>query len=278
MLTRLDFLLRSLATATVGATPLRVPLQSETALDRYIATPTPEYRYDVIETFDNDECRAHVVSMVSQRWRTSHEVDNPVWKHWLLIVEPRQIKTRVGVLLISGGSKGDKPPRNIDPIIMQLAVRTGAVVAELYMVPNQPLTFADDEIPRGEDELVAYSWDRYLRSGDETWPLRLPMTKAAVRAMDTVTAFSARTGHDPLVDRFVVGGSSKRGWTAWTTAAVDKRVVGIVPVVIDVLNVERSAQHAYRVYGSWPAALQPYEKMGIMKWLGTPQLRSTSED
>ena len=247
---------------------------SETALDRYMALPTPEYRYDVIKTFDGDGYRAHVVSMVSQRWRAGDGVDAPLWKHWLTVVEPEPIKARVGALVISGGSNGDEPPRSVDPIIEGLAVRTGAIFAELHMVPNQPLTFADDKTPRGEDDLVAYTWDRYLRSGDETWPLRLPMTKAAVRAMDTVTALSARSGRTPVVDRFVVGGSSKRGWTAWMTAAADERVVAIVPVVIDVLNIELSAVHAYRVYGAWPEALRPYEKMGIMKWLGTSELEA----
>ena len=33
------------------------------------------------------------------------------------------------------------------------------------------------------------------------------------------------------VEKFVVSGGSKRGWTTWTTAAVDPRVVAIVPVV-----------------------------------------------
>jgi PhoPQ-activated pathogenicity-related protein len=98
------------------------------------------------------------------------------------------------------------------------------------------------------------------------------MTKAAVRAMDTMTSFSVRARHNPTVNQFIVGGSSKRGWTAWLTAAADPRVVAIVPVVIDVLNVEASALHAYRVYGTWPKALESYEKMGIMKWFGTPQL------
>ena len=29
---------------------------------------------------------------------------------------------------------------------------------------------------------------------------------------------------------------TQRGWTTWTVAAVDKRVIGIVPIVMDELN------------------------------------------
>jgi PhoPQ-activated pathogenicity-related protein len=275
MLTRGHLIAGSLAAFSAGALPsVARSSTKETALDRYIARPTPEYRYDVISTIDGDGYRAHVLSMVSQRWRTAAEVDQPIWKHWLTIIEPRPIKTRVAALIVSGGSSGDKPPNKVSPVAAQLAVRLGAVVAELHDVPNQPLTFAHDTTARGEDDLIAYTWDRYLRTGDETWPLRLPMTKAAVRAMDTITAFTRRGGGEPVVDRFVVGGASKRGWTTWTTAAADKRVVAIVPVVIDLLNIVPSAIHEYRVYGEWPEALQSYEKLGIMKWLGKPQLEA----
>ena len=57
------------------------------------------------------------------------------------------------------------------------------------MVPNEPLMFAGETTNRTEDAIIAYSWDKYLRTGDARWPAQLPMTKAAVRAMDTVTAF-----------------------------------------------------------------------------------------
>ena len=78
------------------------------------------------------------------------------------------------------------------------------------------------------------------------------MTKAAVRAMDTITSFAAsKNGGAHTVNRFVVAGASKRGWTTWTTAAVDPRVVAIVPMVIDALHVVPSFQHHYRVYGFW---------------------------
>jgi PhoPQ-activated pathogenicity-related protein len=275
MIARSAFLRASTAVAAATVWPSHLRAQSgPTALDRYVAAPAPEYRFDVVDSSQGDGYRQHVVSMVSQRWRTNAEVDEPRWTHWLTIVEPERIATRIGTLVIGGGSRGDAPPRRLDPAIAGIAVRTGSLLAELHGVPNQPLTFAGDAHPRAEDDLIAYSWDRFLHTGDETWPLRLPMTKAVVRAMDTIATLSARARHDPVVDRFIVGGASKRGWTAWTTAAVDRRVVALVPVVIDVLNVEASAEHAYRAYGRWPQAFAPYEKLGIMSWLGTPQLEA----
>ena len=98
------------------------------------------------------------------------------------------------------------------------------------------------------------------------------MTKSAVRAMDAITAFAA-TGGQP-VSRFVVSGASKRGWTTWTTAAVDARVIAIAPAVIDMLNVEPSFVHHWRVYGAWSEAVKDYVQHGIMDWMGTPQFRA----
>ena len=77
------------------------------------------------------------------------------------------------------------------------------------------------------------------------------MTKSAVRAMDAVTAFCAREAGGQSKSRsFVVSGASKRGWTTWATAAVDKRVVAIIPIVIDMLNLEASFEHHWQAYGS----------------------------
>jgi len=140
-----------------------------------------------------------------------------------------------------------------------MAVSTHSVTAELRQIPNQPLVFAGDGKERTEDAIVAYTWDKFLRGGDDNWPLRLPMTKATVRAMDTITAFSkSPEGGGVTVDKFVVAGGSKRGWTTWTTAAVDQRVIAIAPLVIDLLNVEKSFDHHYSVYGFWASAIQDY--------------------
>ena len=247
----------------------------QTALDRYVAAPDPSYRYELIETIPSDGYTAHVLEMTSQRWRDETEVDRPLWKHWLTVIEPEHVATGIALLIIGGGSNEKKPPAQVNPLLAMASVTTRTVIAELRMVPNQPLTFVEETQKRSEDAIIAYSWDKYLRTGDEVWPLRLPMTKSVVRAMDTVTAFChSSAGGEIDVDRFVVGGASKRGWTAWTVAAVDKRVVAVAPVVIDLLNVEESFEHHYRAYGFWAPAIAAYQASGIMRWAGTTELAS----
>src|SRR5205823_7237776 len=97
----------------------------------------------------------------------------------------------------------------------------------------------------------------------------------AVRAMDAVTAFCATNESGKVnTDGFVVVGGSKRGWTTWTTAAVDKRVVAIIPCVIDLLNIEPSMLHHYAAYGFWAPSIGNYTALRIMDWTGTPQHRA----
>ncbi len=246
----------------------------ETPLDRYVAAPDPNYKYELIRTTPGDGYTTYLLEMTSQQYLTTKEVDRPIWKHWLTIVRPDTVKTPIGFLFITGGNNGGNPPAHSDLALVPMAKATHSVAAELRMVPNQPLTFTDDGKHRVEDQIIAYTWDKYLRTGDAKWPLRLPMTKSAVRAMDTVTAFcKSAPGGGVTVDHFVVAGASKRGWTTWTTAAVDKRVVAISPMVIDMLNVEKSFEHHWRVYGFWSPAVHDYEEMGIMNWSGSPEYR-----
>jgi PhoPQ-activated pathogenicity-related protein len=96
------------------------------------------------------------------------------------------------------------------------------------------------------------------------------MTKAVKLAMDVVTEV-AQEQHGKKLDKYVVAGASKRGWTTWTTAAVDDRVVAMVPIVIDLLNVVPSFQHHWRNYGEWSPAVEDYIREGIMEWQGSAE-------
>ncbi len=55
---------------------------------------------------------------------------------------------------------------------------------------------------------------------------------------------------------------------------MDARVIAIAPAVIDMLNVEPSFVHHWRVYGAWSEAVKDYVEHGIMDWMGTPQFRA----
>lgn len=245
--------------------------QKQTALDRYVAQADPSYRYTLMKTVPGDGFTLYQIELTSQQWRSPQEVNRTEWRHWLNIIRPQEVKGSVGLLFIAGGSNTDALPKNPDRMLLGFAQKAKIVVAELRMIPNQPLTFAGEQ-PRKEDELIAYTWDRYLKTGDETWPARLPMTKSAVRAMDTVTAFCRTPEAGGLrVDRFIVSGGSKRGWTAWTTAAVDRRVAAVVPCVIDLLNLTKSFQHHWQAYGFWAPAVNDYVKMGLMDGMDHPR-------
>jgi PhoPQ-activated pathogenicity-related protein len=246
----------------------RVP--DGTALDRYVYKEDPHYAWRVLSSVPAGEATVHFLEMTSQQWLTEEEVDRPIWKHWLTVTVPRNVMSDTALMFIGGGSNRGAEPGEPDQRLVQTAISVGTVVAELKMIPNQPLVFPDDGQELYEDALIAYTWDKYLRTQDEKWPARLPMTKAAVRAMDTITAVCASdAGGQVSVREFVVAGGSKRGWTTWTTAAVDKRVRGIFPIVIDMLNVVPSFKHHFAAYGFYAPAVGDYESKGIMKWQDT---------
>ncbi len=241
----------------------------QTGLDDYIHAPDSHYHYRLVQKKRVAGCRDYLIRMTSQQWLTAAQVNHSVWEHWVRVYIPDTVSSTTGLLYIRGGSMDDpRPAPNRD--LESLATLTHTVTGEVYDIPNEPLTFAGDPFgAREEDQIIAYTWRKFIDTGDSGWPLRLPMTKAAVRAMDTLTSFAASgKGGRHTVDRFVVTGASKRGWTTWITAAIDPRVVGIAPMVIDLLHVIPSFEHHYRVYGFWAPAIKDYYDEHIMDELG----------
>ena len=241
-----------------------------TVLDDYVKKPDANYRYSLKDTIKGKGYTAYVLDMTSQSWRNGLEVDRTLWRHWLTIIKPDKVRSDIGLLWINGGSNNDAAPSKADMMLVNIALSSGTVVADLRMVPNQPLRFPDGGRPRYEDAIIAYTFDKCLATGDQTWPLLLPRVITAVRAMDPVQkAVASGRGGGVAVKKFVVSGASKRGWTTWLTAAVDKRVAAIAPAVIDVLNMKESMEHHFSAYGFYAPAIRDYEEMKVFDRLLT---------
>lgn len=251
-----------------GVAALGQSLPLQTPLDDYVRSADTSFRWKVVSVERADDYTAVVVDLTSQAWLSKAEVDRPVWQHWLTIAIPIEVTSDIGFLYIGGGSNGDDVPQTANERTVRIARSTGTVAAELGMVPNQPLIFHNDGKPRFEDDLIGYTWDQYLQTGEARWLARGPMVKSAVRAMDTITAVLARDEFNIKVDRYLVSGGSKRGWTTWLTGAMDERVVAIAPIVIDVLNVDASMRHHFAAYGFWAVAVGNYVDHKIMRRLG----------
>jgi PhoPQ-activated pathogenicity-related protein len=272
-------LLRAVTFTAVAVTLLCFSVRvtaAETALDRYAAKPDAEFAWKLAARIPGDGYTTFILDLTSQTWRSADEVDRPVWKHWLSIVKPDKAAGNTAFLFIGGGKNGEDVPKNAPERVAGLAVGTNTVVAELGQVPNQPLHFADSkEAGRSEDDLIAYTRVKYIATHDETWLVRLAMVKSGIRALDAMQQFLAADEVGGLkIDHFVVAGGSKRGWTTWLVGAVDKRVVAIIPLVIDALNSEVITRHHYEAYGFFSPALNDYVRHKIFPdKVGTPEYR-----
>jgi len=243
-------------------------------MEEYVRTADLAFRYNIEEAFTGESWTEYRVKMVSGTWLTKQEVNYPEWWHWVTIVVPDEVMETEALMVIGAGSTEDEKPQAANELLIQAAVGTKSIIAEISNIPFQPLNYVNDEKDdRFEDDLIAYGWRQYLEGGakdeDVEWLARLPMTRAVVRAMDVVHEISADLNKP--VDSFVVAGASKRGWTTWTTAIVDERVIAIIPVVIDMLNVEPSFNHHWRCYGAWSPAINDYINEGVMNWTGSKE-------
>lgn len=261
-----------LSMISLTASAFAEELPRRTALDDYVQKPDESYSWKISSTKNVDGLKTIVVDMVSQNWRTTKDVNRTEWRHWLTVSIPEKATSEIGMLMIGGGYNGEGPRPNKRS--EAVAIATNSVVAELGMVPNQRMMFHNDGKERTEDDLIGYTQDQFLKTGDLTWPVRNAMVKSAVRALDTITALMATDeGGNRKVDQFVVAGGSKRGWTTWLTGAVDERVVAIIPMVIDVLNTEQSMKHHFASYGFWAPNVGNYVDHQMMQRADHPRMK-----
>ena len=223
----------------------------------YIHRDDSLFSFEILETRETEASHFYDIEFVSQEWK------GILWKHRLALTIPRKSRYPEVAFLMIGA---DFPFYLEHSVIGDIyAEQSGVACAFLYDVPNQPLF--DGKV---EDEIIAYTLDQYLDTGDADWILLAPMTKSALRAMDVVQKIHGnRSGQG--VEKFVLNGASKRGWTTWLAAAADSRVAGIAPQVFDNLNITEQMPHQKRVFENYSEMIADYTERNLPEKMKTPR-------
>jgi PhoPQ-activated pathogenicity-related protein len=248
--------------ATSCASAPSIPPNPPNILDAYVAAPDPTFAWKVEKTFTGAGFHGAVLELTSQTWMTAAESDRPVWKHWLTVTIPDKLSAQKAFLYIDGGSSSSTAPATATPRFAQMAIDTGSVIAVLGQTPNQPIRFADTpDKARSEDDIIAYLQARYDGQKNPLALARLPMVKSGTTAMTAIQQFLASdAGGKKTIDGFVVSGGSKRAWTSWLVGLLDPRVIGMMPIVINVLDVDATTRHHWETMGYFSPALGDYVK------------------
>lgn len=246
----------------------------------YVQKEDTAFQYEIKKVVEGETWMEYIIKMTSQRWLSSKEVDQVEWWHWLTIIVPNEVEETEALMVIGGGNNKRKMPDSADSALVQAAIATKSIIAEISNIPFQPLVFKHDDFgERVEDELISFGWRQFFEGGaqdkDAEWLARLPMTKAVSKGMDVVQKVAEYEGKP--IHRFVTTGASKRGWTTWTTAIADDRVMAIIPIVIDMLNIVPSFNHHWKCYGEWSPAVEDYVHEGIIDWMGSREFARLME-
>lgn len=244
-----------------------------------LAAPLPSLRADTLTDY-RQSLAAHPVNYVrldtrelpgvkvqryvlhSQNWSPQDAVRPIRWEHQVDIYLPAAAKSTAALMVVNNDA-GRATSFN-EASLARIALATHTVVVSVSNVPNQPLHYRGNSSPLTEDDSVAYSWKRYLESGDA--PLQIPMSASVSQAFRLVK----RELSQQKIAKFIVTGASKRGWAAWLAAISDPDVVAVVPFAVDLLNTQAALDHIYRSYGNnWPAAFYPYYRQQIDQQIGT---------
>jgi PhoPQ-activated pathogenicity-related protein len=152
------------------------------ALEDYVNKPDTNYSWTVVTNREVKGVTITHLQLTSQKWRDGE------WTHHLQVVRPAKVRNpHIGFLFITGDGDGNS---SLD-LLKTVAERAGAMAGVVTQVPNQPLYEG-----RKEDALIAYTFDHYIKTEDETWPLLFPMVKSAVRAMDAMQEFAQKSAKE----------------------------------------------------------------------------------
>ena len=86
------------------ACAITTSIGADTALDVFVKDDAAAFTWKRTRTLTFDTGQVHLLTMMSQTWRTSREVDRPKWVHDLIVYVPKNVAYDTALLMIGGGT------------------------------------------------------------------------------------------------------------------------------------------------------------------------------
>lgn len=231
-------------------------------LTDYVYKNDNSYKYTIVENTTENNAHRIVANMTSQIWQNM-EITNTV-----VIIIPNNCKVKdKAVLLNTGGSyKGGSLWAQLGT---QMSKLISCPICIVFDIPNQPMW------GKKEDALMSHTFKQALEANKiDEYPLILQMAKSVIKSLDTIEDISSKE-LDTKINKFIITGASKRGWTSWISAGTkDKRIIGIMPIVYDWLDMKSQITHQKEYYETLSAQIGDYTQLNFDKFVFLPEAKT----
>lgn len=228
------------------------------------------YRYALQNEEVRDNIKIQTYILNSQTWPIKPDKDIPTttWRHKFTLYIPKEVLHQKAMFYVTGGynkdSEGEESFTRSKELLnfSEIAITNKAPIIVLEDVPNQYLVM--NSAYKKEEQILAYSYKKVMQDPMKNAYLsgHLPMVKAIIKGMDAAQEILAK--NNLKIANFIMVGISKRGWATWLASLEDKRVSAMIPIAIDILNVQKNIKHICSSYkNQCPTALRDYEAEGI---------------
>ncbi len=225
--------------------------------------------FDAEKIFDPETLELHFATQEEQRSGgvlinvtvlSFHSIDwmGNKWYHRGVIFQPVGAASEYAAIVFGG--MGEKPESFLEEFGLKAAAEARIPVFVVTDVPFMPQFGINDE-----EELLAFSLEKYFETGDIKWPLPYPMAAAYMRA---ATLLNNLLSSHPT--KFILSGGSKRGWASCIAAAADPRIVAIAPRSFAGFDLKALMNTHLEVYGELRGVLESLSKSGLTEKIDTP--------
>lgn len=134
-----------------------------TPLDQYVSLPDSTFRYTVKKTIPFTGGMGYILDFRSLSW-DNLGVNQTEWQHWVIVIKPNRVVGKTSLIFIDGSYHTRSMPETLPEELVKGAILADSTVFVIKHVPFQPVRFAGEDRNRVEDQILAFTWDRFLKN------------------------------------------------------------------------------------------------------------------